>query len=151
MGWYKKVKFWPNERASLEDINNIQSFIFQYLGKGNQKFIGSSKYIVSGFDVTGTGGLAIESVVKDSVLLNLEGDVSGLEGMLWFGSGDDTIDTDLTATLTDNVTNYVEVELYQENSAPDTRVFWDMTDKAEFDKTVETCTNTKVRLYSIFS
>jgi len=150
MGNYYKVKFWPNERFDLPDAVAIQEYIYQHLGQGNNKLLSATKTIISGFVTQNNGGTDIKVEVKDSSALNTEGTTSGLEGLLWTGSGDISIDPDLTATLTNNITNYIEIEFFSEDSGSDTRAFWDPTANAgegdEFNQVVNTCTSVKARL-----
>lgn len=150
MGWNKKVKLWSNERLDLPDVEKLQKNVYNYLGQINSNLLASKNYIVSGFVVQSNGGLNIKVVTKDSVVFYSESTDANLQGTLWVGSGDDSIDLDLTALLSNNTINYVEIEFFEEDSAPDTRALWDPTANSglgdEFTQVVNTCTTVKSRL-----
>jgi len=150
MGYQKKIKLWPNERLDLPDIQNLQDYFYEFLGKSNQNLTAATQFIVSGFVTQNNGGIDIKIETKDSVALNIESSGTGVEGILFMGSNNAAVDIDLISTLTDNSTNYIEIELYVQDSAPDTRAFWDPTANSgagdEFNSVVNTCSNVQVRL-----
>lgn len=150
MGFHKKVKFWANERLDLPDLQNVQDWIYQYLGKTNISLMAPNRYIAKGFITQNNGGASIRVEVKSSAFFNTESNVDGLVGSFWIGSGDSLIDPDLTSSLANNATNYIEIEPYIVESAPDTRAFWDATANNglgdEFAQVVNTCQNIRIRL-----
>lgn len=150
MGLQKKVILWSNERLDLPDLSALQDYMYEYLAKKNQKFIANQSYVVQGFVPQNNGGLNVKMEVKNSVALNIESSGSGVAGVMWIGTGDSGIDPDLSAVLTNNSTNYLEIELITEDSALDTRAFWDPTANAgagdEYTSTVNTCRNIKCQL-----
>lgn len=150
MGYINKVKFWPNERLDLPDLDKLQDNVYSYLGVQNQGHLASISHVISGCVTQNDGGLNIRVVVKDSVILNTTSVAVGVEGLLWVGTGDNSIDADLTATLTNNATSYVEIEVYPEDGASDTRAFWDPTANTgtgdEYNQVVNTCVSSKTRL-----
>lgn len=150
MGWNKKVKFWANERLDLPDLVKLQKNVYDYLGQINKKQLSPEQMVISGFIVQNNGGTEIKVATKDSVALNTETTTDNLVGNLWIGSGDLSIDPDITQTLNDNATSYIELEFYEEDSAPDTRAFWDPTANSgegdEYNQIVNICTTIKCRL-----
>jgi hypothetical protein len=138
-----KPKLVAQERFDLEDLNYFLSAIDADQKAHVKQFWAATAYILKGFTVsTGVGTATI--TVAGAALVNPEN--SGAYSW-WVGADAATA---LTASLTANTRNYLELQIYSQDGTPLTRAFWDQTANngagSEFNQSVDTVTDLKVQV-----
>ena len=150
MGLFKNVLFYPNERLDLVDIQALQSSIYEYLGAINEGYITNENLVVNGFLIERGPSLQISLSPHNDALIMAEKSGDNIHNALWVGSGDASIDREITTSLAPNTTNYIHAKLVTEDGALDSRAFWDPTARNrqgdEFTDVVNTCRTLKVEL-----
>lgn len=147
MAHLQKIRILENERIDKPDWDKIQSFVDDDFKLYNRHFFtNADKWITKGFEVSVTAGLNITVGVDGSGVMNTEQDG---ENQFYVGESGHA---DLTATLTNNATNYIHLQVVSGNTGTNaTRVFWDpsLNDGAggEFVQSVDTAEYLDVQLY----
>lgn len=133
-----RVKFYPQERVDLEDIESLLSGARTDAKFWTRQFMSADNYIVKGFSVTGLGLKAATVNMEDATLI-MGGGTSDFSYFIAEESPDDIIIPD--ADLVDGVRNYVEIQLAYEDGTPLTKAFWDPSanggEGAEFNQQVD--------------
>lgn len=137
-----RVKFYPQERVDLEDLNTLLSAARTDAKFWTKQFLSGENYILKGLTVSGVG-LTSGTIEMDNATLILG---QGTQDFSYFIS--EAIPTDLTISdsdLVDGVRNYVELQLTYEDGTPITKAFWDPSANgglgAEFNQQVNTVTD----------
>lgn len=137
-----RVKFYPQERVDLEDLNTLLSAARTDAKLWTKQFMSGENYILKGFTVSGLG-LKSATVEMDNATFIFG---NGTEDFSYFIS--ENSPTDLTiadADLVDGARNYCELKLTYEDGTPITKAFWDPSANgglgAEFNQQVDTVTD----------
>jgi len=153
MSQSQKIKLWPRERYDLPDWAQVQDFIEDDFQLINTHLLGGGAYswVTKNFDTTHVGGagLGISVAVANSTVFSLT-DTSDLSGTYFIGDGGLS---PLTATITDNSTNYIHIRLSRATSSAAERVFWDPSlndgEGGEYKQIVDTAEIKEAELYII--
>jgi hypothetical protein len=108
-----------------------------------KNFVNSTALIVQGFEVSGLGGTGSVSVsLTNSTLINPENS----DTFSWYSAPVGA--SPLSATLTPDTRNYIELELSKVNSTPLTRAMWDKSANngagGEFQQIIDTVTDIEI-------
>lgn len=139
---HKKVRHLANERLDFPDLRDISNYPeeeFDILGK---YLISDSSdgYILQGFEVNLDSGLLINTTIEDHVAVFPNGKFHRRL----------STESQFTLSMADNSTNYVEAQVFTENTNNQTRVFWDPTANSgageEFSQNIDVLTKQDIRL-----
>lgn len=141
-------RFLPDQRWNLTHYERMRDYISQEFYAYNKAFFSpNGSRVVKNWNLEVDTGLVVKvNQGTDSTLIT--SDRANFENFIWRKTTDD----ELTITLTDNATNYVEVQLVDELCAEDTVTLWDPTanngDGAEYTQTAMTVNEQKPYLVS---
>lgn len=144
----RRQRFVSDQRWDLPQYDNMLELIEQEFQHYAQGFVTPTNKILRNFVIENGGGLVARVNITngDSALFNTER--SGNEDINLRKS----TETQLTITLADNATNYVEVQVFEMTGAADVVALWDPTanggDGEEFTQTVDTCLDQDTQLVS---
>ena len=145
-----RVKFYPQERVDLEDIETLLSAARTDSKLWTKQFLSGENYILKGFSVSGLG-LKNATIEMDNATLVLGNGTEDFSYFIAENSPTDIVVPD--ADLVDGVRNYVELELSNENGTPIPKAFWDPSANgglgAEFNQTVNTVTDIAVSAIAV--
>lgn len=135
----KTQRFVADQRFDLPQYESMMDLISAEFNAYNKAFITGTNYIIKNWKIEDGGGLVVQvNNGSDSLLINSER--TGKEGINYRPSGM----TQLTHTLEDNATNYVEVEITEQTTGEDSVAIWDTAansgDGEEFIQNVDTVT-----------
>jgi hypothetical protein len=137
-----RLKFYPQERFDLEDMNTLLSAARTDAKLYTKQLLSKQNLILKGFTVSGIG-LKAATVEMDNATLLLG---AGSQDFSYFIS--ETTPTDIVipdADLVDGVRNYVEIALAYTDGTPITKAFWDPSANgglgAEFNQQINTVTD----------
>lgn len=117
----KKQKFLADQRVDKPHIDSMLNLIEDVLQRMNQYyFTNDTNLVVGGWNIIVDSGLTVKVDQAEASSLFLSERV-GYENFHWLL----TTDTPLTVLLSDNTTNYVEVQFSSSTGDSQTTAFWD--------------------------
>jgi len=142
-----KQRFVADQREDLPQFNATIKFIEDEFRAYAKFFITPVKHVLKNWLIENAGGLKVRvNQGVDSLLFNTER--TGNEDFYRHLTTDDVLDI----TLPDNVTSFVEVQIFEQTCAPDTVAIWDTSANngvgEEFSQTVDIQTEQAFRLVS---
>ena len=118
----RRQRFIADQRYDLPHHDSMLAYISQEFAKYNKNFFSPANRVVKNWTIVNNGGLQVKvDQTVDSLLFNSQRankEVSILRK---------TSDDPLLLNLSDNATNYVEVQISTELCAQDTVAIWDQT------------------------
>lgn len=137
-----RVKFYPQERVDLEDLNTLLSASRTDAKLYTKQFLSGENYVLKGFTVSGLG-LKSATVEMDNATMILG---QGSQDFSYFIAENNPTDIVVPdADLVDGVRNYLELVLTYQDGTPITKAFWDPSANgglgAEFNQQVNTVTD----------
>lgn len=143
-----KTRVLSNQRLGLTTYNNIEGFVCTDFIQLLRNLVTNTSYIIDGFRIYQDSGVTNDNPVATPIYVKLAG------GMILHTDPTNTfsgfyVGADSLAAaridLTDNATNFIEVEFSTETGSPDTEVFWDPSagggQGEEFTQIVDTVEN----------
>lgn len=137
-----------NQRLGLTTYNNIEGFVCTDFRELLRNLVTNDSYIVDGFRIYQDPAATNDNPVATPVYLKIAGgmilhtDPANTYGGFFVGA--DSLDP-VAIALTDNATNFVELEFSKDSASPDTEVFWDPSagggNGEEFTQIVDTVNN----------
>lgn len=137
----KRLLINTNQRIDNPDIQNIIDFNNNEFSIINKNFLSNADdskngRVIAGFDFSVSSGITLEVAVEDLVVLTSDGDLAAYL----------STQPQLTIALADNATNYIEAQVYTENTELQTKAFWNPLTLTEYTQTVNTVKEKKIRL-----
>ena len=150
MAVLQKIRIISNERLDAPDLLNIENFGDADWMAFMANFMGSTPYVVQGFDVV----LPYLPAVDTSVSVNIANGClfhptsANASGGFYVGASTEPTQS---VTLTSGTTNYIEMDQTSSVGAPDTRKVWDPAANnglgAEFSQILDSVTYLDVTIY----
>lgn len=136
----KKQRFIADQRFDLPHYDSMLANIDYEFQSYNKVLVSPLNKIIKGWTIETASGLTVRvNRAANSLLLNSERD--GYENINFRDAGEDY----LTIALTNNATNYVEVQLETSTGNEQTVSLWDPTandgEGEEYSQAVDTCTH----------
>lgn len=118
----RRQRFTADQRFDLPQYESMIGYISAEFNKYNKSFISPLNKVIKNWEIVSVGGLVVKvSQATDSLLVNSQRTDSETMILRKFS------DAALTISLSDDATNYVEVEMATKGCAEDTVAVWDST------------------------